>query len=265
MGLVMKRAGAGVPSANRITLLRDTDGDGVVNLRSVLLNGLNSPFGMVLVDNYLYVANSDAVMRFPLHTGGDTHQHLRAPRFLIFPAGTINHHSTKNLIASPNGSKLYVTLGSNSNVAERGMAVEAERAAIWEVDLASGKHRIFASGLRNPNGLAWGARHRNTVDVVNERDELGSDLVPDYLTSVQDGGFYGWPYSYYGQHVDERVTPPRPVLVASAISPDFALGSHPVHLDWFLRLARLYLRPSLAACSSDSMAHGTASHIAATR
>jgi glucose/arabinose dehydrogenase len=225
MGLVMKRAGAGLPSANRITLLRDSNGDGVVDLRSVILDGLNSPFGMALVDNYLYVANSDALLRFP-YAPGETRINTPGTKVLDLPAGTINHHWTKNLIASQDGRKLYVTVGSNSNVAERGMAVEAERAAIWEVDLESGKHRIFASGLRNPNGLAWQPDSGLLWTVVNERDELGSDLVPDYLTSVKDGGFYGWPYSYYGQHVDDRVTPPRPELVASAISPDFALGPH---------------------------------------
>ena len=225
MGLVMKRAGAGVPSANRITLLRDSDGDGVVDLRSVLLDGLNSPFGMAVVDNYIYVANSDAVIRFP-YTQGETRISTAGTKVIDLPAGTINHHWTKNLIASQDGRKLFVTVGSNSNVAERGMAVEAGRAAIWEVDLASGKHRIFASGLRNPNGLAWEPDTGILWTVVNERDELGSDLVPDYLTSVKDGGFYGWPYSYYGQHVDDRVTPPQPELVASAISPDFALGPH---------------------------------------
>jgi glucose/arabinose dehydrogenase len=225
MGLVMKRAGAGVVSANRITLLHDTDGDGVVDLRSVLLDGLNSPFGMALVDNYLYVANSDALLRFP-YAPGETRINTPGTKVLDLPAGTINHHWTKNLIASQDGRKLFVTVGSNSNVAERGMAVEAGRAAIWEVDLASGKHRIFASGLRNPNGLAWEPDTGMLWTVVNERDELGSDLVPDYLTSVKDGGFYGWPYSYYGQHVDDRVTPPQPDLVASAISPDFALGPH---------------------------------------
>ncbi|MBS1139839.1 MAG: sorbosone dehydrogenase family protein [Proteobacteria bacterium] len=225
MGLVMKRAGAGVPSANRITLLRDSNGDGVVDLRTALLDGLSSPFGMALVGNDLYVANSDAVLRFP-YTPGETRINSAGTKVIDLPAGAINHHWTKNLIASPDGSKLYVTVGSNSNVAERGMAVEAERAAIWEVDIASGKHRIFASGLRNPNGLAWQPDSGMLWTVVNERDELGSDLVPDYLTSVKDGGFYGWPYSYYGQHVDERVTPPRPDLVALAISPDFALGPH---------------------------------------
>ena len=225
MGLVMKRAGAGVPSANRITLLRDSNGDGVADLRSVLLEGLNSPFGMALVGNDLYVADSDAVLRFPYVAGGTR---ITAPgvKVVELPAGSINHHWTKNLIASPDGTRLYVTVGSNSNVAERGMAVEAERAAIWEVEIKSGAHRIFASGLRNPNGLAWEPHSGALWTVVNERDELGSDLVPDYMTSVRDGGFYGWPYSYYGQHIDERVMPQRPELVARAIAPDYALGSH---------------------------------------
>lgn len=229
MGLVMKRAGATVPSANRITLLRDTDGDGVADLRSVLLAGLNSPFGMALVGSDLYVANSDAVLRFP-YAAGETHITAPGIKLVELPAGPINHHWTKNLIASPDGSKLYVTVGSNSNVAERGMAVEAERAAIWEVDARNGAHRIFASGLRNPNGLAWEPLSGALWTVVNERDELGSDLVPDYMTSVRDGGFYGWPYSYYGQHVDARVKPQRPDLVATAIAPDYALGTHTASL-----------------------------------
>jgi len=225
MGLVMKRAGATVPSANRITLLRDTDGNGVADLRSVLLAGLNSPFGMALVGNDLYVANSDAVLRFPYVAGG-TRIAVPGIKVVDLPAGPINHHWPRNLIASPDGSKLYVTVGSNSNVAERGMAVEAERAAIWEVDIRRGTHRILASGLRNPNGLAWEPASGALWTVVNERDELGSDLVPDYLTSVRDSGFYGWPYSYYGQHVDTRVKPQRPEWVAQAIVPDYALGSH---------------------------------------
>jgi len=225
MGLVMKWAGAGVPSANRITLLRDSDGDGVSDVRSVLLDGLNSPIGMALVGNDLYIANSDAIVRFP-YAAGDTRISARASKVVNLPAGPINHHWTKNLIASPDGSKLYVTVGSNSNVAERGMEAEVERAAIWEVDIGSGAHRLFATGLRNPNGLAWEPHSGALWTVVNERDELGSDLVPDYLTSVRDGGFYGWPYSYYGPHIDERVTPPRPDLVAAAIAPDYALGPH---------------------------------------
>jgi glucose/arabinose dehydrogenase len=229
MGLFMKRAGAAVPSANRIALLRDIDGDGVADLRSVLLENLNSPFGMVLVGNTLYVANSDAVLAFP-YRAGDTQITQLGVKLLDLPAGPINHHWTKNLIASPDGSELYVTVGSNSNVAERGMAVEAERAAIWEVDIRTGTHRVFASGLRNPNGMAWEPHSGALWTVANERDELGSDLVPDYLTSVKDGAFYGWPYSYYGQHVDERVTPQRPDLVAKAVAPDYALGAHTASL-----------------------------------
>ena len=233
MGMMMSWAGAAVPSANRITLLRDTDGDGVADQRWALLEGLRSPFGMALVGEQLYVANSDAVMRFPYATGTTR---IQAPgaTLVALPAGPINHHWTKNLIASPDGSKLYVTVGSNSNVAERGMAAEAERAAIWEVDTRSGTHRVFASGLRNPNGLAWASPSAAAAPVlwtvVNERDEIGSDLVPDYMTSVRDGAFYGWPYSYYGQNVDARVTPPQPELVARAIAPDYALGPHTASL-----------------------------------
>ena len=229
MGLAMKKAGAGAPSANRITLLRDTDGDGVADLRSALLEGLNSPFGMALVGNDLYVADSDAVLRFP-YAAGDTRITVPGTRVVELPAGTINHHWTKNLIPSRDGNRLYVTVGSNSNVAERGMEVEAGRAAIWEVDVKSGSHRIFASGLRNPNGLAWEPSSGALWTVVNERDELGSDLVPDYMTSVRDGAFYGWPYSYYGQHVDDRVQPQQPGMVARAIAPDYALGAHTASL-----------------------------------
>ena len=229
MGLVMKRAGAAVASANRITLLRDTHGDGVADLRSVLLEGLNSPFGMALVGNDLYVANSDAVLRFPYATG-DTRITAAGVQVVELPAGPINHHWTKNLIASPDGSALYVTVGSNSNVAERGIEAEAGRAAIWRIDTRNGSHRVFASGLRNPNGMAWEPGSGALWTVVNERDGLGSDLVPDYLTSVRDGGFYGWPYSYYGQHVDERVQPPQPDQVARAVVPDYALGPHTASL-----------------------------------
>jgi glucose/arabinose dehydrogenase len=229
MGVMMKRAGAGPPSANRITLLRDADGDGVAEQRAVLLEGLNSPFGMALVGNDLYVANSDAVLRFP-YVAGDTRITASGVKVVDLPAGPINHHWTKNLIANPAGTKLYVTVGSNSNVAERGMEVEAQRAAIWEVDIASGAPRIFAAGLRNPNGMAWEPQSGALWTVVNERDELGSDLVPDYLTSVREGGFYGWPYSYYGQHVDTRVKPQQLALVAKATVPDFALGPHTASL-----------------------------------
>ena len=225
MKQTMKKAGAGVASPNRITLLRDTDGDGVPETRTVFLDNLNSPFGMALVGNDFYVANSDAVLRFA-YTPGETHITAPGTKVVDLPGGPINHHWTKNLIASRDGSKLYVTVGSNSNVAERGMAAEAGRAAIWEVDVKTGKHRVFASGLRNPNGLAWEPQGGALWTVVNERDELGNDLVPDYLTSVTEGGFYGWPYSYYGPHVDARVKPQRPDLVAKALKPDYALGSH---------------------------------------
>ncbi len=229
MGLVMSRAGAGVPSANRITLLRDTDGDGVADVRTVMLEGLNSPFGMALVENNLYLANTDAILRFP-YTTGDTRITAPGVKLTDLPAGPINHHWTKNIIVSADGKKIYATVGSNSNVAERGMAVEAERAAIWEVDVATGAHRIFASGIRNPNGMAWEPTSGALWTVANERDELGSDLVPDYLTSVRDGGFYGWPYSYFGQYVDVRVQPQQPALVAKAIVPDYALGAHTASL-----------------------------------
>lgn len=228
-GLVMKKAGAGTPSANRISLLRDTNGDGEADLHSVLLEGLHSPFGMTLIGNALYVANTDAVLRFP-YNAGDTRITVAGSHVVSLPAGEINQHWTKNLIASPDGSKLYVTVGSNSNVAEHGMEAEKDRAAILEVDIQSGTHRIFASGLRNPNGLAWEPSSGVLWTVVNERDDIGSDLVPDYLTSVRDGGFYGWPYSYFGQHVDVRVKPQQPDLVAKAIAPDFALGSHTASL-----------------------------------
>jgi glucose/arabinose dehydrogenase len=228
-GMVMKRAGAGVSSANQITLLRDTNGDGIADVRSVLLEDLNAPFGMALVGNKLYVANSDAIMMFP-YTNGDLQISALGTKLVDLPAGLRNHHWTKNIISNADGSKLYVTIGSNSNVAENGLEAEIDRAAIWEVNIKTGAHRTFASGLRNPNGLAWEPKSKELWTVVNERDELGNNLVPDYLTSVQDGGFYGWPYSYYGQHVDERVKPQQPTLVAKAIAPDYALGAHTASL-----------------------------------
>jgi len=227
--LFQKKAGGAVPSANRITLLRDADGDGVAETRSAFLTGLNSPFGMTLVGDTLYVANSDAVVRFP-YQEGETRITAPATKVVDLPAGPRNHHWTKNVIASKDGSKLYVAIGSNSNVAEHGMEEEEGRAAIWEVDAATGNHRVFASGLRNPVGMAWAPESGALWTAVNERDELGSDLVPDYMTSVRDGGFYGWPYSYYGQHLDTRVKPPRPDLVAKALAPDYALGPHTASL-----------------------------------
>ena len=227
-GLFMKKAGAGVPSADRITLLRDADGDGVAETRTVFAEGLHSPFGMVLVGNDFYVANADALVRFTYRPGAT---HLDGPPTPVtdLPAG-INHHWTKNVIASRDGQKLYITVGSNSNVGENGLDIEQGRAAIWELDRASGQKRLFATGLRNPNGLDWEPTTGTLWTVVNERDEIGSDLVPDYATSVQDGGFYGWPYSYWGKNVDRRVQPPRPDLVAKALTPDYALGTHTASL-----------------------------------
>jgi glucose/arabinose dehydrogenase len=229
MKMFMKKAGAAVPSANRITLLRDSDGDGKAEVRTAFLEGLNSPFGMALVGGDLYVANTDAVVRFP-YQAGETRIASPGTRLTDLPAGPRNHHWTKSLIASRDGTRLYATVGSNSNVAEHGMAEEEGRAAIWEIDRATGSKRLFATGLRNPNGLAWEPVTGALWTTVNERDELGSDLVPDYMTSVKDGGFYGWPYSYYGAHVDTRPRPPRPDLVARAIVPDYALGPHTASL-----------------------------------
>ncbi|MBL0730874.1 sorbosone dehydrogenase family protein [Piscinibacter sp. HJYY11] len=229
MGLMQKKAGAATPSANRITLLRDTNGDGVADVRSPFLENLNSPFGMALVGDQFFVANTDAIVRFTYPTGS-TRIETAPLRVADLPGGTLNHHWTKALIASRDGSKLYATVGSNSNVAEKGMAVEEGRAAIWEVDAKTGAKRLFATGLRNPNGMAWEPSTNVLWTVVNERDEIGSDLVPDYMTSVRDGGFYGWPYSYFGSHVDERVKPPRPDLVATALVPDYALGPHTASL-----------------------------------
>ena len=226
MNAVMSRAGAKTESANRITLLRDWDGDGKAEVRTVFLANLMSPFGMALIGNDFYVANADAVVKFPYRT--DATSISAAPvKVTDLPGGPINHHWTKNLLASQDGTKLYVTVGSNSNVGERGMAVEDGRAAIWEIDVNTGTKRIFASGLRNPNGMGWAPDGGALWTVVNERDEIGSDLVPDYLTSVKDGAFYGWPYSYYGpKNVDVRVKPPRPDLVAKSVVPDYALGAH---------------------------------------
>ncbi len=225
MKRAQKKAGAGGPSANRITLLRDADGDGIAEGRYTFLENLNSPFGMALVGETLYVANTDALMKFKYQPGA-TSLAGGGTKLADLPAGTINHHWTKNVIASRDGTKLYVTVGSNSNAAENGIDAETDRAAILEVDAESGTTRVFASGLRNPNGLAWEPHTGALWVAVNERDELGDALVPDYITSVREGGFYGWPYSYYGQHLDDRVKPQRPELVAQAIVPDYAVGSH---------------------------------------
>ena len=228
-GKVMARAGATVPSANRITLLRDANRDGRVELQVTLLEGLSSPFGMALVGDRLFVANSDAIVAYPYREGDSR---IDAPGTVLaaLPAGTRNHHWTKSLLASRDGRTLYVGVGSNSNIGENGMDEEAERAAILAVDVATGRTRVFASGLRNPVGMAWQPQSGALWTVVNERDELGNDLVPDYFTSVRDGDFFGWPYSYFGQHLDPRVEPQRPDLVSSARAPDYALGAHTASL-----------------------------------
>jgi len=227
MGSLMKKAGSGVPSANRITLLRDADGDGIAETRSVFAQNLTSPFGMALVGDTLFVANADALVKFPYSPGQK--QLAAAPRKVIDLPGAgeqLNHHWTKSLIASADGTQLFVGVGSNSNIADNGMEAEANRANILQIDPATGTQRVFASGLRNPVGIAWEPGSGALWAVVNERDELGNDLVPDYLTRVDAGAFYGWPYSYWGQHVDARVKPQKPDLVATTRVPDFALGSH---------------------------------------
>lgn len=239
MKMVMGRAGAGVPSANRITLLRDADGDGVAETKSVFLDKLNSPFGMALVGNDFYVANADAVVKFP-YQEGDTKITAAGVKLVDLPGEPINHHWTKDLVASRDGNKLFATVGSNSNVGERGVDAEKGRAAVWEIDRATGQSREFATGLRNPNGPSWQPATGALWVVVNERDEIGSDLVPDYMTSVKDGAFYGWPYSYYGKNVDVRVDPPRPDLVAKAIAPDYALGAHTASLGLTFNTGTLF-------------------------
>jgi glucose/arabinose dehydrogenase len=229
MKKVQKRAGAGVESPDRIMLLRDADGDGVAETRTVFIDKLHSPFGMALVGDELYVADTDAILRFKYENGA-TQISTPGEKFMDLPAGEINHHWTKNILASRDGKKLYGTVGSNSNAAENGIDAENGRAAIMEVDIESKQARLFATGLRNPNGMSWQPQSGALWTVVNERDELGNELVPDYLTSVRDGAFYGWPYSYYGQHVDDRVKPQRADLVQSAIVPDYALGAHTASL-----------------------------------
>lgn len=224
-GKVKALAGSAAQAGNRIILLRDTDGDGVADLRTIFIDHLNSPFGVVLVGGDLYVAATDAVLKFP-YAPGETQITAPGVEVTDLPAGPINHHWTKSLTASPDGSKLYVGVGSNSNITENGIAAETGRAAIWEIDRTTGYKRIFASGTRNPTGVAFEPRTRKLWAIVNERDEIGPNLVPDYLTSVKENGFYGWPYSYFGPHVDVRVRPQRPDLVAKAIAPDYALSSH---------------------------------------
>ena len=227
--MLMKKVHSAVPSPNRIVLLRDTDGDGVAETRTTFAQGLNSPFGMALVDGTLYVANTDGVVSFP-YRPGQTEVSGTGTRVFDLPGPPINHHWTKNVAASPDGSKLYATVGSNSNIGDNGMAAEEGRAAIWEYDIATRHARVFATGLRNPNGLDFDPFTGTMWTVANERDEIGPDVPPDYLTSVKDGGFYGWPYSYWGKNVDVRVKPQRPDLVARAISPDYGLGPHTASL-----------------------------------
>ena len=225
----MKKAGAVTPTANRITLLRDQDGDGVAETRSAFLGNLNSPFGMALAGDRLYIANTDGVVSVP-YTQELTRISATPEVLTDLPAGALNHHWTKALVASPDGSKLYATVGSNSNVGENGLDKEEGRAAVWEIDRATGKKRLFATGLRNPNGMDWEPQSGALWVAVNERDELGHNLVPDYITSVKDGAFYGWPWSYFGSTVDTRVKPERPDMVAKAIAPDFAVGAHTASL-----------------------------------
>jgi len=222
-GIVKNKSGKGAKGGNRITLLRPTPGGGEWE-KHVFIENLHSPFGVQLIGDTLYVANTDAIVKFHYETGAT--QIKDPPTFFTDLPGTINHHWTKALLASPDGSKLYVGVGSNSNITENGSEVEYRRADVLEVNVADGASRIYAAGIRNPTGLQWEPTTGKLWAIANERDEIGADLVPDYLTSVQDGGFYGWPYSYYGQHVDSRVMPQRPDMVARAIKPDYAIGSH---------------------------------------
>ena len=227
--MLMKKVGSVKPSPNRIYLLRDTDGNGVAETKTLFAQGLTRPFGMTLVGNTLYVANDNGVVSFP-YADGQTSEEGAGTKVFDLPGPPINHHWTKNVVASPDGTKLYATVGSNSNVGDNGMENETGRAAIWEYDIATAKLRVFASGIRNPNGIGFEPTTGTMWTVSNERDEIGNDMPPDYLTSVKDGGFYGWPYSYYGQHVDVRAKPARPDMVAKAIAPDYGLGPHTASL-----------------------------------
>ena len=227
--MLMKKVGSVKPSPNRIYLLRDTDGNGVAETKTLFAQGLTRPFGMTLVGNTLYVANDNGVVSYP-YANGQTSEQGAGTKVFDLPGPPINHHWTKNVVASPDGTKLYATVGSNSNVGDNGMENETGRAAIWEYNIATGKPRVFASGIRNPNGIGFEPTTGTMWTVSNERDEIGNDMPPDYLTSVKDGGFYGWPYSYYGQHVDVRATPARPDMVAKAIAPDYGLGPHTASL-----------------------------------
>ena len=223
-GYIKAKGTTSVPSGNRLTLLRDADGDGVYELRTVFAEDLNAPYGLALIDNQLYVANQDALVRFDYRVGQT--QANGPPEVVTLLPSAINHHWTKALTASADGRYLYVGIGSNSNITERGMTAEVNRAVIWRVNANTGEHMTFATGLRNPTALAIHPETAELWAVVNERDEIGPNLVPDYLTHVQQGGFYGWPYSYWGQNVDDRVRPQDPEKVASAITPDYSLGAH---------------------------------------
>lgn len=223
-GFIKARGKTSVKGGNRISLLRDADGDGRAELKTVFIGGLNAPYGLALVNNTLFVANQDSLMWFP-YSEGQTRITTPGTKLTDLPS-YINHHWTKALTANREGTHLYVGIGSNSNITERGMPAESERAMVWEVDIATGAHRPYATGLRNPTALAIQPETGQLWAAVNERDELGANLVPDYLTSVREGGFYGWPYSYWGQNVDPRVRPKDPQKVASAIAPDYSLGSH---------------------------------------
>ncbi|VXC78662.1 PQQ-dependent sugar dehydrogenase [Sphingomonas sp. AX6] len=214
-----------VEGGDRLTLLRDVDGDGTPEVRTVFIDGLDAPYGLAFVDGALYVANQDALLRFPYSDGQTAIPRSTGVEVTKLPS-QVNHHWTKSLAASTDGTKLYVGIGSNSNVGERGMAIEEERAVIWEIDRATGARRTYASGIRNPTALAINPWTNGLWAVVNERDEIGPNLVPDYLTSVQPGAFYGWPWSYWGKNVDPRPRPERPDMVARAIAPDYALGAH---------------------------------------
>ncbi len=249
-----KKGGGAAPSANRITLLRDANGDGIAETRTVLVKNLYSPFGMALVGGNLYIAASDAIVKVP-YSLGDTTISVAPVKVLDLPAGTRNHHWTKNVIASADGSKLYIAIGSNSNAGENGIAEEANRARIWEYDIKSGTHRDLATGLRNPVGMAWEPETGALWVAVNERDELGGDLVPDYMTAVRDGAFYGFPYSYFGSHVDKRMKPQDPAMVARAIAPDYALGPHTASLG--LASAKGNTLPALFANGMFVGQHGS--------
>ena len=223
-GIIKSRGTTSIEGGDRITLLRDEDGDGETDLQTVFIDGLDAPYGLAMIGSTLYVANQGNLVRFE-YTEGATSIEGSGEEVTALPA-RINHHWTKAMTASPDGSFLYVGIGSNSNVGERGMDVEEDRAVIWKIDPATGASRIYASGIRNPTDLAFNPWTQQLWAVVNERDELGPELVPDYLTSVQDGAFYGWPYSYWGQTIDPRIRPQRPELVRRAVVPDYALGSH---------------------------------------